>query len=87
MKMLKGLEEAKRMVLSMKWNGDKTYIATGIEPTPEAREWIQSHNMVVKDKCNITVIAEKEEYLPSDEEFEKAEEMTKLLMEILSYRY
>lgn len=78
------LEEVKEAVRKMK-EEKKDAIVTNAGLTKEASDWIQSQKMAVKERGNITVIAEKEECLPSDEEFEKFEEIRKLAKAISEF--
>lgn len=71
------LEEVKEAVRKMK-EEKKDAIVTDAGLTKEASDWIRSQKMTVKERGNITVIAEKEEYLSSDEELEKFEKMREI---------
>lgn len=84
MKFQMELEEVKEAVRKMK-EEKKDAIVTNEGLTKEAGDWIRSQKMTVKERGNITVIAEKEECLPSDEEFEKFEEAIKLAKAISEF--
>lgn len=77
MKFQMELEEVKEVVRKMK-EEKKDAIVTDAGLTKEAIDWIRSQKMTVKERGNITVIAEKEEYLSSDEELEKFEKMREI---------
>jgi len=77
MKFQMELEDVKKVVREMK-EEKKHAIVTDAGLTKEASDWIRSQKMTVKERGNITVIAEKEEYLSSDEELEKFEKMREI---------